>query len=158
MPSISCSAAEQIAQPPGAVAFAVAVAVDGLAEERDFFAAFAGELPRLRPGSRAGGRLCSGPRTLGTMQYVQNLSQPIMIRTYAWYGVGRIAGSRSGSKLSWLRSICVAAAVLAAEADFHPLRARRALARISRTSAGTWCNWPGPTTRSTYGARLKMSP
>ena len=40
------------------------------------------------------------------MQYVQNLSQPIMIRTYAWYGVGRIAGSRSGSKLSWLRSIC----------------------------------------------------
>ena len=31
----------------------------------------------------AGGRLCSGPRTLGTMQYVQNLSQPIMIRTNA---------------------------------------------------------------------------
>ena len=40
--------------------------------------------------------------------------------------MGRIAGSRSGSKLSWLRSICVAAAVLAAEADFHPLRARGA--------------------------------
>ena len=32
----------------------------------------------------SGGRLCSGPRVDGTMQYVQNLSQPIMMRTYAW--------------------------------------------------------------------------
>ena len=45
----------------------------------------------------AGGRLCSGPRTAGTMQYVQNLSQPIMTRMNAWNGVGRIAGSRSAS-------------------------------------------------------------
>lgn len=38
-----------------------------------------------------------GPRVLGTTQYVQNLSQPIWMRTNAWNGVGRIAGSRAGS-------------------------------------------------------------
>jgi len=58
----------------------VAVAFDGLAEQGDFLAALGGELADLG-GDVLGGRLCSGPRTLGTMQYVQNLSQPIMIRT-----------------------------------------------------------------------------
>ena len=45
----------------------------------------------------AGDRACSGPRTCGTTQNAQNLSQPVCVRTNAWNGVGRICESRSGS-------------------------------------------------------------
>ena len=41
------------------------VAVDRLAQQRDLPAAFVGQLPGLGDDMLAGGRLCSGPRTLG---------------------------------------------------------------------------------------------
>ena len=69
MPSISCSALEQIA--PAAMLrspVAIAVAVDRLTQQRDFRAALVGQLARFGHESASGGRLCSGPRTLGTMQ------------------------------------------------------------------------------------------
>ena len=71
---------------------------------------------------------------------MQNLSQPIWMRTYAWNGVGRIVGSRSGSKLSWLRST---------SSRLPSLRPRLtsicgpAPAAIFSISSGTWCKLAG---------------
>ena len=68
MPGVSWMRSEQIGQPRhSAVAHGVLVAVDGLAQQRDFLAAFAGELA-TSAAMCSGCRLCSGPRTLGTMQ------------------------------------------------------------------------------------------
>ena len=77
------------------------------------------------------------------------------MRTNAWNGVGRMLG--------------VAGRVVADEAglDLVPARrppgrgsgrtAARAVARTASTSSGTRASWPVPTTRSTYGARLRIS-
>ena len=43
------------------------VTVDGLAKQRDLLTTFGGKL-RTSAAMCSGGRLCSGPRTLGTMQ------------------------------------------------------------------------------------------
>ena len=51
----------------------------------------------------ANGRLISGPRTAGTMQKAQLLSQPIWIVTHALYDVSRRAGSADGNS-AWSSS------------------------------------------------------
>ncbi len=75
------------------------------------------------------------------------------MRTYAWNGVGRIV--RIAQRVEALVAAVdrLATALLAAEAHLHLLPV--AAAATLRISSGTWCNCPGPTTRSTYGARSK---
>ena len=82
---------------------------------------------------------------------MQNLSQPIWMRTYAWNGVGRIEASRIGSKLSKLASTSCRLA------SARPRLRANCGSRVrftSSTSSGSRASWPVPQTISTCGRAL----
>ena len=75
-----------------------ALRVDVLAEQRDLAHALAREARRPRRRSRPGRRLCSRPRTAGTMQYEHVELQPIETCTQAWKRRSRCSGSSAGER------------------------------------------------------------
>ena len=116
---------EQVAKPPAAAGFFVAVAVDGLAEERDFAAAFGGELARLGDDRRRGAALLGAAdagddAVRAELVAADHDADVRLVRRGSHRGVAeRVEAFVAAFDL-------VAVAVFAAEADFHPLRARRA--------------------------------
>ena len=79
-----------------------------------------------------------------------------MIRTYAWYGVGRIVGIAQRIEALVAPLDLVAACRRVRPRLTSSLRPAPG-GNLLESSSGTWCSWPGPTTRSTYGARSKIS-
>ena len=124
------------AELPGAEV--AAVGVDVLAEQRDLDDAVSGELLDLGTMSPMR-RLTSRPRTDGTMQNAQELSQPIWIVTQAAWSTSRRAGSADGIRL-----------VLLEDLDDRTVRfGRRA------SSSGACARLCVPNTTSTHGARSR---
>jgi hypothetical protein len=79
----------------------------------------------------------SGPRSDGTMQNVQVLSQPIDIDTHAWCGTSRRAGSAEGN-------VWVCSMISTTGSDMESAWA---------SSAGSRSRLCVPYTTSTHGAR-----
>ena len=93
----------------------------------------------------ANGREISTPRTAGTMQKAQLLSQPIWIVTQALNDVSRIAGRADGN-LAWSSST--------ASSKISVTGPRRRAA--SSSSAARWTLWV-PMTTSTWAARWRTT-
>ena len=153
-PSISCSRASRSASRSGAAAARVLIAVDRLAQQRDLQAAVvgqrrasatifaaAGSAPARGPGHDAiGAELVAAEHDPhhGLVRRGPHLRDRAADRSF-----------RSS------RSISCRVAGLCGRGSLPAAARRRRRSRSS--SSGSWCSWPGPTTRSTCGARSKIS-
>jgi hypothetical protein len=115
---------QEIAHPPGAVAFVVSVAVHRLTEQRDFAASLAGKLPRLGQNVRR------RPALFWTAHARHDAVRAKLVAADHDSHV-RLKRRRPHRRIAeWIEAFVtpldfVAAAFLAAEADFHPLAASR---------------------------------
>src|SRR4051794_20616678 len=106
-----------------------------------------------------GGRCTSGPRVKGTTQYVQNLLQPRVIRTYAW--VSSSPGDTLRERSSSSRESSAAPRVLDRRV-LDPINAtcrdRPVVVLVTTelwTSAGSLSSSAGPQSKSRCGYREK---